>query len=177
VRWADNPAHSQDREVYPGLEGKVRYEEGIFVGYRHYDKLGLAPLYPFGFGLSYASFSLSDLVIEDSRFETAGTVRASVTVTNTASRSGSTVIQLYVSDTTTSAPRPAKELKAFAKVRLDAGKSERLTLTLDARAFAHFDAGRWLVEAGEFRLHVGQSSADLPLSGRLARTSALSLPV
>ena len=177
VRWADNPAHSQDREVYPGLEGTVRYEEGIFVGYRHYEKLGLTPLYPFGFGLSYTSFALSDLVIDDSRFETDGAVGASVTVINTGSRTGSTVIQLYVSDTATSAPRPAKELKAFAKVRLDAGKSERVSLTLDARAFAFFDAGRWLVEAGEFGLHVGWSSADLPLSGKLARTSALSLPL
>ncbi len=179
VRWADNPAHSQDREVYPGLEGKVRYEEGIFVGYRHYDKLGLTPLYPFGFGLGYTSFALSELSVDDSDFETDGVVKVGVTVANTGTRTGSTVVQLYVSDTASSAPRPAKELKAFAKVRLDAGASQTVTLVLDARAFAFFDtvSSKWVVEPGVFTLSVGQSSADLPLVAEITRASALSLSV
>jgi len=179
VRWADNPAHSQDREVYPGLEGKVRYEEGIFVGYRHYDRLGMTPLFPFGFGLGYTGFTLSDLRVDASRFETDGDVTATVTVRNTGSRPGSTVVQLYVSDEVSSSPRPAKELKAFAKVALEPGESRGVTLNLDARAFAFFrtEAKHWLVEAGQFKLHVGQSSADLPLSATVTRNTTLMLPV
>ena len=179
VRWADNPTQSQDPEVYPGKDGKVRYEEGVFIGYRHYDKLGTAPLFPFGFGLGYTSFTLSDLAVEDSRFEADGTVEVSVMVANTGGRAGSCVVQLYVSDEVSSAPRPAKELKAFAKVALAAGESRRIALHLDDRAFAFFraEAKHWLVEPGSFTLMVGTSSADLPLSARISRTRALMLPV
>lgn len=179
VRWADNPAHSQDREVYPGLEGKVRYEEGIFVGYRHYDKLGLTPLFPFGFGLGYSQFALSDLVVDDSRFEADGVVTATVTVTNVGKRDGAAVVQLYVSDDKASDPRPQKELKAFSKVQVKAGETAQVTLSLDARAFAYYrvQAKHWLVEDGSFTLRVGQSSADLPLTARLERKTTLMLPV
>ncbi|MBO9588144.1 glycoside hydrolase family 3 protein [Devosia sp.] len=179
VRWSDNPAHSQDREVYPGLEGKVRYEEGIFVGYRHYDRLGMTPLYPFGFGLGYTTFSVSNLSVDDSNFEADGNVIATVTVTNTGARAGSTVIQLYVSDTESSSPRPAKELKAFAKVALAPGESRQVTLTLDARSFAFFrtEAKHWLVESGDFILRIGQSSADLSLTATIKRNTILMLAV
>ena len=179
TRWADNPAHSQDREVYPGLEGKVRYEEGIFVGYRHYDRLGITPLFPFGYGLGYTSFALSDLTIDETAFEAEGDVTVGVTVTNTGQRAGATVVQLYVGDDVSSDPRPAKELKGFAKVHLQPGASQAITLTLDARAFAYFrpKARHWLVEDGHFTLRIGQSSADLPLSAKLHRTTTLMLPV
>lgn len=179
VRWADNPAHSQDREVYPGLEGRVRYEEGIFVGYRHYDKHGMTPLYPFGFGLSYTQFALSDLQVDESRFESDGEATVMVTATNTGARAGSVVVQLYVSDEEAREPRPEKELKAFSKRKLEPGQSEMVTLKLDARAFAYFRlaAQHWLVEPGSFVLRVGQSSADLPLSARITRNTSLMLPV
>jgi beta-glucosidase len=179
VRWADNPAHSQDREVYPGQEGKVRYEEGIFVGYRHYDRLGLTPLFPFGFGLGYARFALADLTIDDAEFEAEGSVMVGVTVTNVSERDGAAVLQLYVSDDVASDPRPAKELKAFRKVQLKAGESRQVTMALDARAFAFFRAQsrHWLVEDGSFTLRVGLSSADLPLSGTVSRRTTLMLPV
>ena len=179
MRWADNPAHSQDREVYPGLDGKVRYEEGIFVGYRHYDRLGMTPLYPFGYGLGYTHFELSDLSVDDSRFEADGAVTVTLNVTNIGARAGSTVVQLYVSDEKSTEPRPAKELKAFAKLRLEAGETRSVTLALDARAFAWYreTARHWLVEAGAFTLRLGQSSADLPLSAELSRGTTLMLPV
>ncbi|MFN4210121.1 MAG: beta-glucosidase H [Devosia sp.] len=179
VRWADNPAHSQDREVYPGQEGKVRYEEGIFVGYRHYDRLGLTPLFPFGFGLGYARFALADLTIDDAEFEAEGSVMVGVTLTNVSERDGAAVLQLYVSDDVASDPRPAKELKAFRKVQLKAGESRQVTMALDARAFAFFRAQsrHWLVEDGSFTLRVGLSSADLPLSGTVSRRTTLMLPV
>jgi beta-glucosidase len=179
VRWSDNPAHSQDREVYPGLEGKVRYEEGIFVGYRHYDRVGMTPLYPFGFGLGYTSFALSDLSVDASGFESDGRLHVSLTATNTGERAGSTVVQLYVSDDKSTEPRPAKELKAFEKVHLGSGESRKIGLTLDARAFAWYrEAARhWLVEAGSFTIRAGQSSADLPLSASVTRSTTLMLPV
>lgn len=179
VRWADNPAHSQDREVYPGLEGKVRYEEGVFVGYRHYDKLGLKPLFPFGFGLSYSRFSLSELTVEADRFEAEGALGASVMVTNIGDRPGSTVVQLYVGDDEASVPRPRKELKAFEKVHLAPGESRIVRFALDARAYAYFAAQRhaWVVEPGSFTLLAGQNAEDLPLSAEVSRTTELTLPV
>ena len=174
-RWSDNPAHSQDREVYPGLDGKVRYEEGLFIGYRHYDKTGITPLFPFGFGLSYSAFSIADLAVDDSRFETDGDVTATVVVTNTGAREASTVVQLYVGDPAASVPRPAKELKAFAKLKLAAGESRTVSLSLDARSFAFYDVAgkRWVVEPGSFMLRAGFSSADLPLTAQVSRTTSL----
>jgi len=179
VKWSDNPAHSQDREVYPGLDGKVRYEEGLFIGYRHYDKTGIAPLFPFGFGLGYSRFALDRLSVDDSAFEADGNVQVGVTVTNIGERDGAAVVQLYVSDDVSSDPRPGKELKAFAKVELKVGESRQVTLSLDARAFAFYrpQAKHWLVEDGSFTLRVGQSSVDLPLSGKVTRTTTLMLPV
>ena len=179
VRWADNPAHSQDREVYPGVEGKVRYEEGIFVGYRHYDRLGMTPLFPFGFGLGYTSFALADMTIDDARFEADGAVTVSARLTNTGAREGAAVVQLYVGDDEASDPRPVKELKGFDKVALKPGESRQVTLTLDARAFAFYrpQAHHWLVEAGSFTLRMGLSSADLPLVGTVSRKTTLMLPV
>jgi beta-glucosidase len=179
VRWSDNPTHSQDREVYPGLDGKVRYEEGVFIGYRHYDRHGTAPLFPFGFGLGYTSFALADLGIDASGFESDGHVTVSVTVANTGSRSGSEVLQLYVGDDEASLPRPEQELKTFAKVHLEAGESRRVTLGLDDRAFAFYSekAKHWMVEAGSFTLRVARSAADPGLTGTVSRATTLMLPV
>jgi beta-glucosidase len=179
VRWADNPTHAQDPEIYPGLDGKVRYEEGVFIGYRHYDRTGIAPLFPFGFGLSYTSFALSDLDVDDTRFETDGTVVVTVTVTNTGARAGSDVVQLYVGDDEAGEPRPNKELKAFAKVRLGAGESRRVTLELGARAFAYFRASaqHWMVEPGTFTLTVARHAADAGLVARVGRRNRMMLPV
>lgn len=179
VRWADNPAHSQDREVYPGMDGKVRYEEGVFVGYRHYDKLGLRPLFPFGFGLGYTDFALSDLKLGDAKFEADGSVNVTVTLSNIGTRTGSGVVQLYVSDDAAAVERPAKELKAFAKARLEPGESRTINMHLDARAFAYYGvkSKHWMVEAGSFTIRVGLSSDDLPLAGQVARATTLMLAV
>lgn len=178
-RWSDNPAHSQDREVYPGLDGKVRYEEGVFVGYRHYDKMAITPLFPFGFGLGYTRFELGELAVDDSAFEASGSVQVMVDVTNIGARSGAAVVQLFVSDEQASEPRPPKELKAFHKLHLAAGETRSITMLLDARAFAFYrqTARHWLVEEGSFTLRVGFSAADLPLSAQIARKTTLMLPV
>ena len=154
--WADNPTHSQDAQIYPGLNGHVRYEEGVFIGYRHYDRHGIEPLFPFGHGLSYTRFALEE-------------VQASATgikarVRNIGDRAGSTVVQLYVGDLAASLPRPVKELKGFAKLALQPGEAREVEIALDDRAFAFFDvaAGQWRVEEGRFALSLGFSSADLP---------------
>lgn len=179
VKWSDNPTHSQDREVYPGLDGKVRYEEGVFIGYRHYDRHGTGPLFPFGFGLSYTKFEVEDLSIDAGAFEADGHVRVTVSVANTGERAGSEVIQLYVGDDEASVPRPEKELKAFAKVHLQPGESRRVTLELDDRAFAFYSerTKHWMVEAGSFTLRVARSAADAGLAGTVSRSTTLMLPV
>jgi beta-glucosidase len=179
VRGNDNPVHSQDREIYPGLAGKVRYEEGVFIGYRHYDRQGIEPMFPFGFGLSYSAFELSDLAVDDSRFDADGAVNVYVTVANTGARPGSEVIQLYVGDEASSVPRPAKELKAFAKVHLAPGETTRVKLDLGDRDFAFYsvEAKHWLVEPGSFSLLVGTSAADIMLSAQIRRNSRVLIPV
>ena len=169
VKWSDNPTHSQDKEVYPGLDGKVRYEEGLFIGYRHYDKTGIAPLFPFGFGLGYTQFELSDFQINAGQFAKTGKVKISVGVRNTGARRGSTVVQIYVRDIKASVPRPDKELKAFAKLDVDADDGRSVTLELDARDFAFFDvaAQKWIVEKGEFEILAGFSAADIEASAKM----------
>ncbi len=179
VKWNDNPVHSQDLEIYPGLAGKVRYEEGVFIGYRHYDRQGIAPLFPFGFGLSYTRFALSDFIVDDAAFAADGTVGVRVTVTNTGERAGSEVVQLYVGDPVASVPRPKKELKAFAKVHLKPGEAREVRLTLKDRDFAFYSVGakHWLVEPGEFTLLLGTSATHMVFLGSVHRDTTLMLPV
>ncbi|MBP1806297.1 beta-glucosidase [Rubellimicrobium aerolatum] len=170
ARMEDGATFSQDREVYPGLDGRVRYEEGVFIGYRHHDRVGTPPLFPFGHGLSYTTFAMADLAVA----EDGGEVRVAVTATNTGARAGSEVVQIYVTPAPAPVPRPARELKGFAKVRLSPGESRRVEIALPARAFARFDAERreWVMEAGTYGIEVGRSAADLPLSGEwMARTA------
>ena len=169
-RWSDNPTQSQDREVYPGLNGHVRYDEGIFIGYRHYDRQGIEPLFPFGHGLGYTSFDLTGFAV------TEGGVK--VTVRNTGAREGVTVVQVYVGDVDASVPRPIKELKGFAKVRLKPGEARVVEVALPQRAFAFFDvaAQLWRIEAGEFEISVGFSATDLRGSLQVSR-AATTLPV
>ncbi|QQA43050.1 beta-glucosidase [Pelagovum pacificum] len=159
ARWSDNPTHSQDPEVYPGLDGKVRYEEGVFIGHRHYEQQGTTPLFPFGFGLGYSTVAVEGLTVSAS----GDGVEATVSLRNTGERDGSTVVQLYVGERDAPLPRPARELKAFRKVVLAAGESEELTIPLAPRAFAWFDvdAGKWRITGGTYKLYAGLSSADL----------------
>lgn len=169
VRWEDNPTHSQDREIYPGLNGHVRYEEGVFIGYRHYDRHQVVPNFPFGHGLSYTSFALSALKIGQPA--QGGSLQVQVTVTNTGARTGSTVVQVYVCPPTAPVERPVKELKGFAKLALDAGASRTITIDLPPRSFAYWDqaAKDWHVVGGLYDIRVGQSSTDLPLAGQVVQ--------
>lgn len=174
VRWRDNPTWSQDPEIYPGLDGKVRYEEGVFVGYRHYEKHGLTPLFPFGHGLGYTTFALSDIQAH----ENGEGLRVTATLTNTGTRSGSAVVQLYVGDDVSTVARPVRELKGFSKQALDAGESRVVSIALDPRDFAFFDetARIWRVEEGGFTLSLGFSATDI-VERALVQREALEIPV
>ncbi|MDP2773351.1 MAG: glycoside hydrolase family 3 C-terminal domain-containing protein [Nocardioides sp.] len=148
------------QQQYPGSKGRAVYSEKLLVGYRWYDAKRERPLFPFGFGLGYTSFSFRDLDVR----RTGRGARVSFTVRNIGDRAGAAVPQVYVS-----APRstgePPKQLKGFRKVYLQAGSSRRVTLTLDRRAFAywHSKQDRWAVARGTYRVQVGRSSRSLPL--------------
>jgi beta-glucosidase len=165
------PHRLEDNSSYlnfPGDSQVVRYGEGLFIGYRGYDKTGTDVAFPFGFGLSYTSFTLSDLAVSTAGSVEAGNLTATVTltVTNSGDRDGAEVVQVYVQDVEASVTRPVRELKGFAKVFLAAGASETVSVELDQRSFAFWSTqlGRWAVEAGTFVIGVGPSSRDLPLS-------------
>ena len=166
-RWEDNPVHDS---YYPNAGGtKVRYSEGVFVGYRGYDKSGTKPLFPFGFGLSYTTFAFKNLSISPATVSGDQPVTVSFDVTNTGKRASAVVAQVYVGEPHAAVPRPAKELKAFAKPYLNPGESRRVTVTLDRRAFSYYDVKShdWTVDPGEFQILVGQSSAHIDLTGKL----------
>jgi beta-glucosidase len=169
----------------------VPYSEGVFVGYRGYDKNGVAPLFPFGHGLSYTTFRYANLVVTPhtgaAAVRTAANAQApndpqfdvSFDVTNTGRRAGAAVAQVYVSDGHARVARPAKELKGFAKVALQPNETKRVTVPLDLRSLAYYDvAGKqWRADAGTFTVRVGGSSGELPLSAPLQLARAATRPV
>lgn len=174
--WADNPTRSQDPEIYPGLDGNVRYEEGLFIGYRHYDKSGIAPLFPFGFGLSYTKMEFSGFQVA---LADDGNAIVTFGLRNIGTRRGSEVVQIYVRDVMSSVARPIKELKAFRKITLDANDGQTFSLDLKPRDFAYFDVNRqcWQVEPGEFEILAGFSAADIRASTKVNVAEEIVLPV
>ncbi len=159
VRLEDNPAHIN----YPGEHGKVRYGEGIFVGYRYYDKKDVAPLFPFGHGLSYTEFEYSNLRLSASSITPNQTIKVRVDVTNIGKVAGKEIVQLYVRDVKSTFARPEKELKAFEKVEIRPKQTKTVTFTLDREAFWYFDTAKdsWDTEPGEFEILIGASSRDI----------------
>ncbi|MGC4106282.1 MAG: glycoside hydrolase family 3 C-terminal domain-containing protein [Thermomicrobiales bacterium] len=168
LRKEDNPAFLN----YPGERGHVHYGERMFVGYRWYETRDIAPLFPFGFGLSYTAFEYGDLTLDRVTMQPGETVTATIRVTNVGAVAGAEVVQLYVEDVASSLSRPRKELKGFAKVTLQPGESAAVSIPLDRAAFAAWDDGihQWHAEAGEFTIHAGASSADIRASVRLTLT-------
>lgn len=147
----------------PNLLYDVNYEEGVLVGYRWYDTKNIEPLFPFGFGLSYTSFTISDAQLSSSKITKEETIKVSVKVSNTGTQAGATVAQLYVSEKKPTDIRPIKELKAFKKVMLAAGESKVVDLYLDQAAFAFWNSETkvWTVNPGVFEILIGQSSRDI----------------
>ena len=173
-KLSDNPSY-----LYYGGEGdRADYQEGIFVGYRYYDKKEMEVLFPFGYGLSYTTFAYSNLRLSAETISDTDTLTATVTVKNTGSRIGKTVVQLYVGDPESTVFRPVRELKDFAKVELQPGESRDITFTLDKRAFAYWneEIHDWHVESGEFTIEVGQSSRNIECSASVNVMSTIKLP-
>ena len=154
-RIEDTPAFT----AYPGENGVVRYGEGLFVGYRWYDQRKIEPLYPFGHGLSFATFEYGPVAAEVSTDE----VVVTVPVSNTSERDGREVVQVYVSDPESRLARPPQELKGFVKIDVPSRATITATIRLGRDAFRYFDAGRggWIVEPGIFEIRVGRSSRDI----------------
>jgi len=167
----DNPAF----ESYPSDDGgeSVHYDEGIFVGYRGYDHLGIEPLFPFGFGLSYTQFEYSNLRIESGDRTDPFNVKVSFELRNIGDRTGAEIAQLYVSAAQPTVERPVRELKGFAKVLLLPGESKQTTLSLDRRSFAYFDSrtSQWKADPGRYEISVGASSRDLRIKQNLEITA------
>ncbi|HXW90110.1 MAG TPA: glycoside hydrolase family 3 C-terminal domain-containing protein [Terriglobales bacterium] len=164
-RWEDNPVFPH---YYPAPgEMRVQYSEGVFLGYRHFDRSATKPLFPFGFGLSYTTFAYSNLSVSPPAGDVNQPVTVSFEVQNTGHRQGAEAAELYVGDSHASVPRPVKELKGFAKVNLKPGERKRVTLKLDRRAFSFYDAAKndWSAEPGEFSILVGGSSDKIALRG------------
>ena len=165
---------------FPGTKGHVDYVEGIYVGYRHFDKAKIAPLFPFGHGLSYTTFRYGALTLNNTLLAPDGTVTASLDVTNTGRRAGAEVVELYVHDPSPKIDKPVRELKNFAKVDLQPGETKTVQFQLKPRALAYCDVpGRqWKADAGEYDVQIGASSRDIRqhASLRLARDYTEAIP-
>ncbi len=170
VKGADTTLHVTEPSVPPVdyAIGHVKYGDGLLVGYRYWTTTGRHPLFPFGFGLSYTTFSFANLQAPATA-ASGSNVSVSFDVTNTGSVAGAEVAQLYISDPSAKATRPERELKGFQKVRLAPGETRHVTLNLDARAFSYWDstAHQWTIDPGKFVIRIGDSSESTPLSADL----------
>lgn len=162
-RLEDTPAFLH----HPGEFGRLRYCEGIFVGYRWYDARAVEPLFPFGFGLSYTRFDYRDLELDRAVLGAGEQLAVSCTVENVGERPGSDVVQLYIGFPSGPIRRPPKELRDFARVRLQPGETQRVRFSLRPQDLAYYDevAGRWIAPAGSYRVLVGPNAQDLRLMG------------
>ncbi len=174
LRLADTPAYLN----FPGENGKVRYGEGLFIGYRFYDAKEVPVQFPFGYGLSYTTFAYHNVRVSAASFKDVDGVTVSVDVSNTGPVAGKEIVQVYVHDHASRLVRPYKELKGFAKVALEPGETKTVTIPLDFRAFAYYDPayGRWITEDGKFDILVGASSADIRGQATVTLSSTLELP-
>jgi beta-glucosidase len=158
---------------FPGENGTHLYAEGIFVGYRYYEKKKITPTFPFGYGMSYTQFQYSDLSLDKQSMTNEETLKVTLTVKNTGKLAGKEVVQLYVAPHGSKLKRPEKELKEFTKVHLEPGESKEVTFELSERDFAYYDDvyAEWIVDSGEYSILVGASSADLRLESSIDITS------
>jgi beta-glucosidase len=169
-RWEDNPTF---HNYYPERgKSSVEYAEGVFLGYRYYDRSETKPQFAFGFGLSYTTFEYSNLSISPDSGNLGEPITVSFDLKNAGAREGADVAEVYVGVDHASVPRPLKELKGFAKTTLKPGESKRLTLTLDRRAFSFYDVANhaWNTEPGEFNIQVGSASNDIRLRSKFTLT-------
>ena len=160
--YSDNPTYGR----YPGGPVTSEHREGIYLGYRYYDKAKKDVLFPFGYGLSYTTFKYSGLKLSKKKIKDTDTLKVTFKVKNTGDVAGAEICQLYVADKESTIFRPEKELKGFDKIFLEAGEEKTVEMELSKRAFAFFNVNTndWCVETGEFDILVGSSSRDILLS-------------
>jgi len=170
-RWEDNATFKSYYDA--DKDKKVYYSEGIFLGYRHFDKDNIKPLFPFGFGLSYTTFNYDNIKVNKEKFNKNETVEVTVHVTNTGQFDGSETVELYVRDEVSSEPRPVKELKGFDKKFLKKGEGKDFKIILNKDAFSFFSSkqNKWIEEAGKFKIMVGSSSDDIKKSVEIEITN------
>ncbi|PKQ64884.1 glycosyl hydrolase [Labilibaculum filiforme] len=163
VKLEDNAAHSFGKIAYPGDGTNQEYKEDILVGYRWHDTKNIKPLYAFGYGLSYTSFTVLEAQTDQSTYQKNELITVSCEIKNTGDKKGAEVIQLYVSDLEASVLRPLKELKSFKKIVLNPGESKTITLEISTNDLAYFDDSMmdWKLEKGRFKLLIGTSSQDI----------------
>lgn len=169
IKLEENPSY----QWFPMGPKTIEYREGIYVGYRYYDKAQKSVLYPFGHGLSYTTFKYSDLKLSSDHIQENEGLEVHVSIENTGDVYGGEIVQLYVSDIESTIFRPEKELKAFKKVWLHPGEKKTITFKLDQRSFAYYNINikDWHVETGEFKILVGASSRDIRLESNIHVTS------
>ena len=164
---------------FPGQQNQVNYAEGIYVGYRHFDKKGVAPVFPFGYGLGYTTFEYSHLALSQPKLSPEGSLTVTVQIANTGKRAGTEIAQLYVRDLQPQIDKPVRELKGFMRVPLEAGASRTATFTLKPRDLAYFNvaAHAWRADAGRYAVEIGASSRDLRQTAEFTLDSPFTEPV
>ncbi|MFX0170866.1 MAG: beta-glucosidase [Candidatus Hodarchaeota archaeon] len=164
---SDSPAHQSIR-TYPGTDLKVHYDEGIYVGYRHFDKENIDPLFPFGYGLSYTDFRYNNLHLSSRKIEKKAKLIVSVDITNTGNQVGAEIVQVYFKDNECKVDRPMKELIGFEKVNLAPNESRKVNVKIKTNDLAFYDkdSHNWEIESGEYKLLVGSSSRQIFLEDR-----------
>jgi beta-glucosidase len=179
LKLADTPAHIN----FPGENGVVRYGEGLFIGYRYYEAKEMPVLFPFGYGLSYTTFEYRNPRVSATQdrattFKDREGISISVDVTNAGAVAGQEIVQIYVHDKASKLPRPEKELKGFAKIKLQPSETQTVTIPLDFRAFAYYHPGygQWITEDGEFEIRIGASSTDIRCAKSVTLESTVELP-
>jgi beta-glucosidase len=161
VKLENNSAHALGE--FPGKNGEVKYNEGIYVGYRWYDHKNIKPLFSFGHGLSYTTFEYGKVSENKKELTSDDKIIFKVNVKNTGNREGAEIVQLYISDLKSSLPRPEKELKGFKKVYLNPGEEKEVSFTIDKTALSFFDPDKhdWIAEPGKFEAIIGASSTNI----------------
>lgn len=175
LKLSDNPSYLDF-----GLDNQdPHYEEGVFIGYRYYDKKEMAVRYPFGHGLSYTTFAYTDLKLDRTDMDDTETLTVTCRITNTGAVRGKEAVQLYVGENNSKVARPVKELRAFAKVDLAPGESTEVSFTLGKRDFAYYETALhdFTAETGTYTIYVGSSSRDIRLKGQVRMTSTVEIPV
>lgn len=166
-------SHNPSFLNFPGEGDRVEYREGIFVGYRYYEKKELEPLFPFGHGVGYTTFEYTNICLDREAILDTDTLEVKAKVKNTGKRVGKEIVQLYVKDVASSVIRPLKELKGFEKVEINPGEEKTVRFRLDKRAFAYYNVELkdWHVETGDFEILIGSSSKDIRLKSCITVTS------